>query len=64
MISAMFNYRTGTETARKAFEENRSIQEVAVEMGLLTEAEAELYLDPLVMTDQKRSYVEEYHNAV
>lgn len=54
MISAMFNYRTGTETARKAFEENRSIQEVAVEMGLLTEAEAELYLDPLVMTDQKR----------
>ena len=23
-------------------------------MGLLTEAEAELYLDPLVMTDQKR----------
>ena len=54
LISAMFDYQTGTAVAKKAYAENKTISEASVEMGLLSREEATLYLDPLVMTDQKK----------
>lgn len=51
IIAGMFDYHTGTTAAHWAVDEDKSIREVAVEMGLLTEAEADKYLDPMTMTD-------------
>ena len=54
IISSMFDYHTGTLVAHRAVDEDKTIREVAVEMGLLTEEEAEKYLSPMTMTDNAR----------
>ena len=54
IISSMFDYHTGTLVAHRAVDEDKNIREVAVEMGLLTEEEAEKYLSPMTMTDNAR----------
>ena len=51
VISTLFGYKEGSRVAKKAFADNSSVKEVALEEGLLTEAEAEYLLDPMVMTD-------------
>lgn len=54
-ISSIFGYKVGTKVARKAFDENRSVKEVVLEFGLLSEKEADEVLDPKVMTDPSLS---------
>lgn len=51
LISALFDYSTGTEVSHRAFETGKTIRETVVEMGLLTEEEAEKLLDPMTLTN-------------
>lgn len=54
IISAMFDYKTGSAVSQKAFAEDKTVREVAIEMGLLTESQADTMLDPLVLTDNDK----------
>ncbi len=51
VIASLFDYDTGTKVAKTAFRENKTIKQVVIEMGLLSSADADKYLDPIVMTD-------------
>ncbi len=55
MISALLGYKKGTEVAHLASEKNLTIKEEAVRSGYLTDGQAERLLDPVVLTDSKRS---------
>lgn len=55
VISAVFGYETGTQVAKEAYKTGKTVKEVAVSMGVLTEAEAEAMLDPLLLADVKQS---------
>lgn len=50
-LNPAIGYDQATEVAKRALEENRSVKEVAIETGYLTETEAEEVLDPMRMTD-------------
>lgn len=50
-LNAKIGYENGAKVAKKALAENRSLVEVVVEMGLLTEAEAREALNARAMTD-------------
>jgi fumarate hydratase class II len=50
-LNAKIGYENGAKVAKKALAENRSLIEVVVEMGLLSEAEAREALDARSMTD-------------
>ncbi len=54
VISAKFDYKTGSKVARKALAENKTVKAVAVEMGLFTEELAEKYLNPNMMVDNSK----------
>ncbi len=49
-LNPVVGYDTGSKLAKRALKEDRSIREVAVEEGVLTEDEAERVLDPERMT--------------
>lgn len=55
VISTLFGYKTGSDVAKKAFEENRSVKDVVLAEGLLTKEQADYLLDPMMMTDPKAS---------
>lgn len=55
MVSALLGYKKGTEVAHLASEKNLTIKEAAVRSGYLTDGQAERLLDPVVLTDSKRS---------
>lgn len=50
-LNSKIGYENGAKVAKKALAENRSLVEVVVEMGLLTEAEAREALNARAMTD-------------
>lgn len=50
-LNPLIGYQKGAEVARQAMQTNRSILEVVVELGYLTEAEARAALDARAMTD-------------
>lgn len=54
-ISSIFGYKVGTKVARKAFDENKSVKTVVLELGLLSEDEANEVLDPMLMVTPEAS---------
>ena len=55
VVSALLGYKKGTEVAKLASEKNLTIKDAAVLSGYLTREEAEKFLDPLMLTDVKKS---------
>lgn len=55
VVSALLGYKKGTQVAHLAAEKNLTIKEAAVKSGYLTYEEAERFLDPVMLTDSKRS---------
>ncbi len=55
VISSSYGYKTGSELAKKAREKNWSIKKAAVEMGILTQKEADKLIEPLALTDPAQS---------
>ena len=51
VIASLFDYPTGSRVAKRAVREGKTIKEVSIEEGLLSPAEAEEYLDPMLLTD-------------
>jgi aspartate ammonia-lyase len=66
VISTLFGYKTGSQIAKKAFEENLSVKEVTLRKGLLTAHQADYLLDPMVMTDPNASAlaIKRYHDEL
>ena len=50
-LNPLIGYQKGAEVVKKAMAENRSIREIVVELGYLTDAEAVKALDPAAMTE-------------
>jgi fumarate hydratase class II len=50
-LNPIIGYARGAEVVKKAMAENRSIREVVVELGYMTDAEAVKALDPRKMTE-------------
>jgi len=50
VISTLFGYQVGSEIAKKAAKEQKTVKQVAVEEHIFTQAEADDLLDPMVMT--------------
>ncbi|WP_211317699.1 aspartate ammonia-lyase [Edaphovirga cremea] len=63
VISTLFGYKIGSQVAIQAFEQNLSIREVVIAEGILTAAQADYLLDPMIMTDPSASAaaVHRYH---
>ncbi|MGF1715909.1 aspartate ammonia-lyase [Photobacterium chitinilyticum] len=55
VIATLFGYKVGSRIATAAFEQNLSVREVVLAEQLLTPAQADYLLDPMVMTDPKAS---------
>ena len=55
VIASLFGYKTGSMVAKKAADENKTIKEVVLELGILTKEEAEKYLDPMFLTNPEKS---------
>ena len=55
VISAIFDYNTGVKVAKEAFVTGNSVKDVVVRNGLLSEKEASMLLDPLMLTDPDKS---------
>lgn len=55
VVSALVGYKKGTQVAHLASEKNLTIKEAAVLSGYLTREEAERFLDPVMLTDSRRS---------
>jgi fumarate hydratase class II len=51
-LNPAIGYDTASKVAKRALDEGKSVREVAVAAGHLTEAEAEEVLDPAAMTDR------------
>ncbi len=51
-LNPQIGYERAAEVAKEALKEGRTIREVAIEKGYLTEAEADKVLDPRRMTDR------------
>ena len=49
-LNPLIGYQKGAEVVKKAMAENRSIREIVVELGYLSDAEAVAALDPAAMT--------------
>lgn len=49
-LNPIIGYLKGAEVAKKALAENRSIREVVLELGYMTESELDKVLDPYAMT--------------
>lgn len=55
VVSAILGYETGTKVAKKAHETGKSVKEIVLEEGILSESEVETLLNPLTITDYKKS---------
>lgn len=54
VIATLFDYERASAVARQADLEGKSIEQVVVETGILSAAEAQRYLDPAVLTSPVR----------
>jgi len=50
VVATLFGYQTGSDIAKKAAKEKKTVKQVAVEEKIFTQAEADELLDPMVMT--------------
>jgi aspartate ammonia-lyase len=55
IIASVYDYETGAMVAQKAYDENKTIKEVTIELGLLTKEQADEILNTLQLTDNKKS---------
>lgn len=55
VVSSILGYEIGTKVAKKAHLTGKSIKEVVLEEGILSEEEVNAMLDPLMLTDYKQS---------
>lgn len=55
VIASLFGYKTGSMVAKKAADENKTIKEVVLELGILSHEEVEKYLDPMFLTNPEKS---------
>ncbi len=55
VVSALFGYETGTKVAKEAYATGATIKETAIRLGLFTPQEAEVLMDPLMLTDPGKS---------
>nr|ABQ44582.1 putative muconate isomerase [Pseudomonas sp. CBS3] len=49
-VAMLFGYPLASEVAMRAQREGKTVQDTVIEMGVLSEADARRYLDPLVLT--------------
>jgi len=54
VIATLFDYQTASRLAKQAEVENKTIKEVVIESGIMSQEEAETFLDPLMMTSPER----------
>jgi aspartate ammonia-lyase len=54
LISAVFDYETGSHVAKEAIRSNQSVKEVVIQNKLLSVEEANLLLDPINLTNSKQ----------
>lgn len=54
VIATLFDYQTASRLAKQADLEDKTIKEVVIESGILSQQEAERYLDPLMMTSPEQ----------
>lgn len=54
VIAMIFGYETGSDVAKQAIREQKTVKRVVTERGLVTAQEAEWLLDPVNLTDPKR----------
>ncbi len=66
VIAALIDYPTGSFIAKKAMEHKISIKEACLREGLLTQEQADVLLDPLLLTDGElfAAKIEEYKDIV
>ncbi|MFD1386730.1 aspartate ammonia-lyase [Oceanobacillus oncorhynchi subsp. oncorhynchi] len=55
VIATLFNYDLASEIAKEAHNQNRTIKEIVLEKKLLSKEEADLFLNPLLLSDVKNS---------
>lgn len=55
IISTLFGYQVGTRIAKMAYEKKCSVREAVLSEKLLTPEQADYLLDPMTMTDPKKS---------
>ncbi|WP_282935998.1 aspartate ammonia-lyase [Paenibacillus sp. RC67] len=54
LISAVFDYETGSRIAKEAIRTNQSVKDVVIQSKLMTEEDARLLLNPINMTDSNQ----------
>lgn len=54
VIATLFDYQTASRLAKQADLEDKTIKEVVIESGIMSQSEAERYLDPLMMTSPEQ----------
>lgn len=54
VIATLFDYQTASRLAKQAELENKTIKEVVIESEIMSQQEAETFLDPLMMTSPER----------
>lgn len=62
VLSAIYGYEKGTAIVKEAYKNNESIKDTAIRNKILTEEEAKIILDPMLLTDQAKcsEIVEQY----
>lgn len=55
VVSALLGYKTGAKVAQYAADHQLSIKETVIQMGLMEKGKAEELLNPLMLTDVKKS---------
>ena len=66
MISTLFGYQVGSRVAKLAFENNATVRDIVIKEKILTPEQADYLLDPMVMTDPKKSTaaIKRYQNKM
>jgi aspartate ammonia-lyase len=55
VVASLKGYDIGTKVAKEAYENNSSIKEASISLGILSETEAEKYLNPNIFVDLNKS---------
>lgn len=55
VIASIFSYEEASAIAKEAFAENVTIKEIAIQRGILSQADADILLDPITLTDPQIS---------
>lgn len=66
ILAAIYGYEKGTAIVKEAYQNNESIKETAIRNQILSPEEAEIVLDPMLLTDQVKcsEIVEKYKEKI